>query len=70
MNTEDDFINFSEVEPIGCTSLLKCNYPLEIYLKMSIMFVVGKQIPLNKNEVLIYETFQPNILGRYFEIRE
>lgn len=30
---------------------------------MSIMFVVGKQIPLNEIEVLIYETFQSNILG-------
>ena len=43
--------------------VLNCNYPIEIHLKMSIMFVVGKQIPLNEIEVLIYETFQSNILG-------
>ena len=50
--------------------ILKYNYPIEIHPKMSIMFVVGKQIPLNEIEVLIYETFQSNILGRYSEVRE
>ena len=42
--------------------VLNCNYPIEFQPKMSIMFVVGKQVPLNEIEVLIYETFQPNIL--------
>ena len=50
--------------------VLNCNYPIEIHLKMSIMFVVGKQIPLNEMEVLIYETFQSNIPGRYSKVRE
>ena len=36
---------------------------------MSIMIVVGKQIPLKEIEVLIYETFQSDILERYYEIR-